>query len=64
MKVFIIEDEQPAVTRLSKMLLTIRPDIEITGQAESIQKAVAHLNNNKDNQLIFMDIHGRLHPRQ
>ena len=57
MKVFIIEDEQPAVTRLSKMLLTIRPDIEITGQAESIQKAVAHLNNNKSNQLIFMDIH-------
>lgn len=57
MKVFIIEDEQPAVNRLTKMLLTIRPDIEITGQAESIQKAVTHLNNNKSNQLIFMDIH-------
>jgi len=57
MKVFIIEDEQPAVTRLSKMLLTIRPDIEITGQADSIQQAVAHLNQYLGDQLIFMDIH-------
>ena len=44
MKVFIIEDEQPAVNRLTKMLLDIRPDMQISGQADSIQQAVAHLS--------------------
>lgn len=57
MKVFIIEDELPAVTRLTKMLLDIRPNIQITGQAESIQQAVAHLNKHTGDELIFMDIH-------
>ncbi|MBU3744358.1 MAG: response regulator transcription factor [Sediminibacterium sp.] len=57
MKVFIVEDEQPAVTRLTKMLLELYPSIQITGQADSIEKAVAYFNNHKDDQLIFMDIH-------
>ena len=57
MKVFIIEDEQPAVNRLTKMLLDIRPDMQITGQADSIQQAVAHLSQHSEDQLIFMDIH-------
>jgi two-component system LytT family response regulator len=57
MKVFIIEDEQPAVNRLTKMLLDIRPDMQISGQADSIQQAVAHLNQHSEDQLIFMDIH-------
>lgn len=57
MKVFIVEDEQPAVTRLTKMLLEVYPSIQITGQAESIQQAVFHFNSQKDDQLIFMDIH-------
>ena len=57
MKVFIVEDEQPAVTRLTKMLLEAYPSIQITGQADSIQQAVEYFNNHKDDQLIFMDIH-------
>ena len=57
MKVFIVEDEQPAVTRLTKMLLELYPSIQITGQADSIKKAVDYFNNHKDDQLIFMDIH-------
>ncbi len=57
MKVFIIEDEQPAVNRLTKMLLDIRPDMQISGQADSIQQAVAHLSQHSEDQLIFMDIH-------
>lgn len=57
MKVFIVEDEQPAVTRLTKMLLEVYPSIQITGQADSIQQAVAYFDKHKDDQLIFMDIH-------
>ncbi|NDA60987.1 MAG: DNA-binding response regulator [Chitinophagia bacterium] len=57
MKVFIVEDEQPAITRLTKLLLDVLPSIQITGQAESIEQAVGHFNSHKDDQLIFMDIH-------
>lgn len=57
MKVFIVEDEQPAVNRLTKMLLEAFPSIQITGQADSIEKAVSYFNNHTDDQLIFMDIH-------
>ena len=57
MKVFIVEDEQPAVTRLTKMLLEAYPSIQITGQADSIQQAVEYFNKHKDDKLIFMDIH-------
>lgn len=56
-RVVIIEDEMPAVTRLKKMLSQQRPDIQITYQAESIREAVNYLQENNSDQLIFMDIH-------
>ena len=56
-RVVIIEDEMPAVTRLKKMLSQQRPDIQITYQAESIREAVNYLQENNSDQLILMDIH-------
>jgi DNA-binding LytR/AlgR family response regulator len=56
-RVVIIEDEIPAANRLKKMLSQLRPDIQITYQADSIREAVNYLQQNNSDQLIFMDIH-------
>jgi DNA-binding LytR/AlgR family response regulator len=56
-RVVIIEDEIPAANRLKKMLTQLRPDIQITYQADSIREAVNYFQQYNSDQLIFMDIH-------
>jgi DNA-binding LytR/AlgR family response regulator len=56
MKLIIIEDELPALRRLSKMLLELMPETEILGSADTIDGAVALFQQHKDAQLALMDI--------
>jgi DNA-binding LytR/AlgR family response regulator len=56
MKVFIIEDETPAANHLSKLLLELEPELEITHRADSIESSVRILRTNPPLDLIFMDI--------
>lgn len=56
MKVLIIEDEQPAVQRLVRMLKDIDQHIEVTGILESVERASNWLIENPHPELIFMDV--------
>ena len=56
MKIFIVEDEELAVKKLQKTLLTIDKDIEVIGTADSIATSVEWLENNSSPDLILMDI--------
>ncbi|WP_300596665.1 LytTR family DNA-binding domain-containing protein [Niabella sp.] len=56
MRVLIIEDEELAVKKLEKTLLTVDPSIEVMGVADSIKNAVDWLDSNPDPDLILMDI--------
>jgi two-component system response regulator LytT len=56
MKIFIVEDEDLAVKKLQKLLLTVNPDVEILGTADSIAAAVEWLQTNPQPELILMDI--------
>ncbi len=56
MKIFIVEDEELAVKKLQKTLLTIDKDIEVIGTADSIATSVEWLENNTSPDLILMDI--------
>jgi DNA-binding LytR/AlgR family response regulator len=57
MKIFIIEDEQPAGERLKKMVLDLLPDAIIPEIPVSISSAVKWLKTNPAPDLILMDIH-------
>ena len=57
MKVLIIEDESAAVRRLSKLILEIDPNIEIVENLDSIEATLNWLGNNREPDLLFMDIH-------
>jgi DNA-binding LytR/AlgR family response regulator len=57
MKIFIIEDEQPAGERLKKMVLELLPDATIPEIPVSISSAVKWLKANPAPDLILMDIH-------
>ncbi|MCM5529754.1 LytTR family DNA-binding domain-containing protein [Parasegetibacter sp. NRK P23] len=56
MKVFIIEDEELAVKKLYKTLLSIDEDIEVIATADSVAAAVEWLENNETPDLMLMDI--------
>ncbi len=57
MRVFIIEDEKPAVEKLTSFLSFYDPDIGIAGVAGTVQEAVTWLKENESGtDLIFMDI--------
>ena len=56
MKVLIIEDEAPAARRLQSLLTECDPSIQISAVIDSIEDAVAWLNNYPHPELIFMDI--------
>lgn len=56
MKVFIIEDEQPAANRLAKMLQQLNDEIEIVHRADSIEAAVKFFQSSPPLDLAFMDI--------
>ncbi len=56
MKILIIEDEQPAARRLTKLLQEHCPQGEIVEIIESVESAVKWLRNFSPPDLIFMDI--------
>ncbi|OIN57981.1 LytR/AlgR family response regulator transcription factor [Arsenicibacter rosenii] len=56
MNVFLIEDEELAVRKLSKLLQEVAPDIQIVGTAASVRASVAWLDSNTAPDLILMDI--------
>ena len=56
MKILIVENEDLAVKKLQKTLKVVVPDAEIAGVADSIKSAVEWLQENKQPDLILMDI--------
>lgn len=57
MNIIIIEDEQFAANHLEKMILKYDPAIKILAKLESVVDAVNWFNQNKEPDLIFLDIH-------
>ena len=57
MKILIVEDETAAFDNLKAILCSIDPDVEISGNTESIRQTVKWLRNNPTPDLILMDIH-------
>lgn len=56
MRVLLIEDEQPAARRLSKLLTELEPSIQILDVIDSVEAAVKWLNTFREPDLLFMDI--------
>jgi len=56
MKVVIIEDEQPAVRKLIRLLAETDPDIEIVDVLQSVEQSINYFLQNPAPDLIFMDI--------
>ena len=57
MRILIIEDEQPASTRLKKLLLEAEPEAIILDEIVSVKSAVDWFKNHSQPDLVFMDIH-------
>lgn len=55
-KILILEDEQLNSDRIERLMLKIRPDIEIAGVLTSVKKTVTWLAENECPDLIIMDI--------
>lgn len=55
-KALIIEDEQLAVDYLKTTIKQVKPDIEIIGNIDSVESAVAWFNSNPLPDLLFLDI--------
>ncbi|MBO0952884.1 LytR/AlgR family response regulator transcription factor [Fibrella forsythiae] len=56
MNVLIIEDEELAVRKLTKLLAEIDPQLQVVSTAPSIRTSVAYLQSQPALDLIFMDI--------
>lgn len=52
----IVEDEEPAASRLIKMLKSIDNEIEIAAIADTVESAVRWLENHRQPDLIMLDI--------
>ncbi|NQX40720.1 DNA-binding response regulator, LytR/AlgR family [Pedobacter steynii] len=55
-KILILEDEQLNSDRIQRLMLKIRPDIEIAGVLPSVKKTVDWFDKNEAPDLILMDI--------
>lgn len=55
-KILILEDEQLNSDRIQRLMLKIRPNVEILGVLTSVQKTVDWLSKNECPDLIIMDI--------
>ncbi len=55
-RIVLIEDEQPAAKRLSKLLADAAPDFEIVQICDSIESSILHLKSNGQPDLIFLDV--------
>jgi DNA-binding LytR/AlgR family response regulator len=56
LSILIVEDEQPNVNRLRRLLQTIRPDNQVVAVLGTVRESVDWLRTNVKPQLIFMDI--------
>jgi response regulator of citrate/malate metabolism len=56
MKILIVEDEELAVKKLQKTLLSIDRMVEVVGVTDSIKSTVDYLKQNSPPDLILMDI--------
>jgi len=56
MKVVIVEDEEPAVIRLKKLIAEVDDTIEVVSCLESVSQAAEWFTVNQSPDLIFMDI--------
>lgn len=56
MKILIVEDEELAVKKLHKMLISMDKEIEVMANTDSIASSVEWLENNDKPDLILMDI--------
>lgn len=56
MKILIVEDEELAVKKLHKMLLSLEKEIEVLANTDSIAASVEWLKKNETPDLILMDI--------
>jgi DNA-binding LytR/AlgR family response regulator len=57
MNVLIIEDEQPAFKRLSKLIQEVAPAMNILAHLDSVESSKDWLQRNQKPELVFMDIH-------
>ena len=57
MRVVIIEDEMYAAKRLENMIKEYDPKIEIAAWLESVSESIEWFRENKEPDLIFLDIH-------
>ncbi|MFC6101366.1 LytR/AlgR family response regulator transcription factor [Olivibacter domesticus] len=55
-KILILEDEKLNSERIQRLMLKIRPNLEIVGILASVKKAVDWLSENESPDLIIMDI--------
>lgn len=55
-KILILEDEKLNSERIKRLILKIRPEVEILGIMTSVKNTVAWLSQNKAPDLILMDI--------
>src|SRR6476469_804221 len=56
MKILIVEDEDLAVKKLKKTLMSVDDSATVVGEADSIKSTVSWLQNNPSPDLILMDI--------
>ncbi len=56
MRVLVIEDEQPAAKRLSRLITDLRPRAEILRFIDSVEDAVEYFEQGEKPDLVFMDI--------
>ncbi|MBK9150246.1 MAG: response regulator transcription factor [Saprospiraceae bacterium] len=57
MKIVIIEDEQPAATRLCSLIKQLQPEAEFFPVLDTVEAAAAFFRQSHEHDLIFMDIH-------
>ena len=56
MNVLIVEDEELAAKRLTKMLSALNSEIKVIGNLDTVQDTVSWLTNEENPDLIFLDI--------
>jgi DNA-binding LytR/AlgR family response regulator len=56
LKLLIVEDETPALNRITKLVNELQMDIDIVGTADSIESAVNYIESNKKIDLALLDI--------
>jgi len=56
MKILIIEDEELAAARMKQLLKELEPGCSLYGPFDTVTASIAHLKENRDYDLIFLDI--------